>query len=1592
MLQSRIQNQISPKSNSQDTNLAANEKKDNNNKNYSRVSKDSHRGPKKSQQLKFKTWAAIKNHIKDRLSEGDDTTEFINYIDKKKAEIEKIEQLTPLDLKHSDDEEIISFDTHGSYLVVLSSKIDSEGCLDPSNERKIEIFNSLRLEKSIEIVLSNEEMPYPNIRFIHKPWGNNRHESGYFLNFYLFDRQSFLIFNYSCKEKTIHYHNVEVNFWSQEVDLDLRECSPAGFIFSKKKNFHMTKFFIFSTFDGSVGLSCIKKLDRNKGYTEIAAAVGKVGSNPITKAIGDDHYPLIYSAMRSTITVFRVSLNSSQNLMLRKVKKWTAHSSMVKDLIKFNRNHLISAAEGGAMRIWVTSFNGMEFRKTSRKESQRLLCFQKAFIDSIVHNSHYLVGLSSRNQVRTFSHHYNVEEKCREFTYFEAKYHPENKAQQIDMVRIDSKNTIYVLSQKRIKIWKKSYLVKEHNFENVLNEPEQVNGEDNPTNASIKRLEYAQAMDNCMLLCYSEIYSGNGRLSIWKPKPKGSSTSRSRGLASYRKRTSEWKLRRDSDDSDDNDGPPMHKLESRVNIIEGKNLNKVQWQFSTKFKETININGFTWSQNLKFIYLFEQTENVIIGYELDPSGVEATPIELRRIPAPTYMYSLAINETGEYLATASRDSVYFWDFSSSSNSPLPPTEKKKFEEITEKVEKFSKSSKFGGRRKNRQMSRMDVERGERRIKSFVKTDNATPDESKDVQSDPLIKENFTRIQDNGVTFMNGMDTVSVVDDKEVCIFKLEVKKNKLAASKITYNHSNFEDWEQGEALLHFSSDSNIVISGILDKYPQEHIVIRQLRDARFQVAMFGRGINSMFQAASIVNRTNRSKKKHSEAQYRVIQTLKFKDTKSHSVNYHVKEVGGILFLVAYFKGRGFSPYTEVYTLKRTGYGIRENQFIFVKKLDSDSGVCFNRQFSFIAYGSNQGKTEIMIKKNSYTPGELPQCMDLYEHLHWVFYGVKNTINPQYLVSLADYLKKNEFAFNDLIIHKEINILFLAVLSGSPDCLKTCLNYFGYKKNLYDTALGKNMTMDPLVKAIEMQDEGLLDTFSDYFGNTVIEDFNEDLFFMILHCQSLKLKHTAVEQFLTNQGDEKNVFISSTYPLQNNYEIISFRTNTRGMSFKRELQRRSSSRKVKQTSVDYFVSVFPVDFNLRSKFGTRFVEAMIEVEDEIMMTNLKYLILEMWETNYLFVFLYSVINLSAVILFFFWVSLNRSRDWMIYVVVPIFFVFLIMEFIVMFGNFSKYWAAKYNWIDMVMYLAIPGFMLFDRYGPEWGSLTDTNNTYNSFIITLMFVAFIRSLTMLRFWKETRYLVAMIFRAFSDIKSFIAILFLTVISFGLMHAQAFKTDREIDQTTGLRTQKFRPTKSFFEVIDTIFNYAFGNWGDTGDYNFTQYYSFLIFIVFLQLVMMNLFIAIIWDTYTNVRTGRKEADFNEILNILGEFNYLFKFFGLMGKKNISEKYIHMIKKKGDKSKIQEEREHQDLFNTIHKSQSAIERLERTLQEMIDSDEKLDDKVDKIEDKLAKMEKMIKRIGSSGRRPTRMYNSRRSFLGSEDRIVDLEDENIDE
>ena len=178
---------------------------------------------------------------------------------------------------------------------------------------------------------------------------------------------------------------------------------------------------------------------------------------------------------------------------------------------------------------------------------------------------------------------------------------------------------------------------------------------------------------------------------------------------------------------------------------------------------------------------------------------------------------------------------------------------------------------------------------------------------------------------------------------------------------------------------------------------------------------------------------------------------------------------------------------------------------------------------------------------------------------------------------------------------------------------------------------------------------------------------------------------------------------------------------------------------------------------------------------------------------------------------------------------------------------------------------------------------------------------RSVTHLKVVNGVRYLIEMMIQVFIDMRYFLLLMLTIIVIFGAIFAQIQKTkmdDEEIRNSTRL--------KLFANGIDYVYNLGYGAWADSIVFDYNEYFYFALAAFVFPLVMFNLLIAIISDTFERVERKKELTDIRGIVDVLLDFSYFSSVFRKMVFKSSKNegKYLHLIKAK--KERLDEELEH--------------------------------------------------------------------------------------
>ena len=207
------------------------------------------------------------------------------------------------------------------------------------------------------------------------------------------------------------------------------------------------------------------------------------------------------------------------------------------------------------------------------------------------------------------------------------------------------------------------------------------------------------------------------------------------------------------------------------------------------------------------------------------------------------------------------------------------------------------------------------------------------------------------------------------------------------------------------------------------------------------------------------------------------------------------------------------------------------------------------------------------------------------------------------------------------------------------------------------------------------------------------------------------------------------------------------------------------------------------------------------------------------------------------------------------------ILFVYEIIQMFLAGWDYWSDIWNIIDVTR------FTLFTSLAVEY-FIFDSNEIV-IINIFLILVSWIRGLTYFRIFDSTRYLISLLLEVINDMKSFMILTLYSIIGLSLI------------------IYSIKPENSVFgyrEFLGFTYMTTIGEYGafdqDVKEFNFFGMSFFIIASIVNTIVMMNLLISIIADTFDRVQQEQAVADYKQLGEMIYEIESL-----LVRKKNIQK-----------------------------------------------------------------------------------------------------------
>jgi hypothetical protein len=148
--------------------------------------------------------------------------------------------------------------------------------------------------------------------------------------------------------------------------------------------------------------------------------------------------------------------------------------------------------------------------------------------------------------------------------------------------------------------------------------------------------------------------------------------------------------------------------------------------------------------------------------------------------------------------------------------------------------------------------------------------------------------------------------------------------------------------------------------------------------------------------------------------------------------------------------------------------------------------------------------------------------------------------------------------------------------------------------------------------------------------------------------------------------------------------------------------------------------------------------------------------------------------------------------------------------------------------------------------------------------------LRGMSYLRISGSLRYLINMVIEIMKDMSAFMIILIFWIVGYSFIFY--IFVDHSAYDTALINTPDDLPEMPFVSTLKEIYRLSYGDFSPD-NYKASQWLIFIIATLFIPLVMFNLVIALMGDTFGRVKEVSASVDMKEKANMVLEYEHFLK-----------------------------------------------------------------------------------------------------------------------
>jgi WD40 repeat protein len=457
-------------------------------------------------------------------------------------------------------------------------------------------------------------------------------------------------------------------------------------------------------------------------------------------------------------------------------------------------------------------------------------------------------------------------------------------------------------------------------------------------------------------------------------------------------------------------------------------------------------------------------------------------------------------------------------------------------------------------------------------------------------------------------------------------------------------------------------------------------------------------------------------------------------------------------------------------------------------------------------------------------------------------------NAEKSKELINFVESLKLKGNQYYLHRVNPVMFLASLPFTK-ILRYALNTFKYPKFQF------SYQDDLLYRTLVDEDKrnNHLNTVCEYLIDNPKEIYlhQKTMEEMMKFYNNIKIQKLLTELFNANvHGQEGSTLIVKGRLRRDPIMRPSNYMDTIPKSLNRSVIKDES----KLEEISYRVSKFPMNIHNGTAFSLMFFRGLAKCQKDVILSDMKHVINCKWIKLLKVILVHALIFAILVALTTWYFVFQPDSTTLFAICIIMNILFILFSITCALGDFKNYIQRGFNWADALLFPFNIITLIINYLQIEYREIVVAVN-----IFCYMF----RAITYLRVYGPTRYLVSMVLQVFVDMGSFLIITTFWVLMFTFILKALRGMDDEYD-----------PARSdFIKVLLEVFQACLGQY-NTDNYVWYDWVVFPFLTIMVTSAIFNLLIAIINNTYEEVRMNREYFDLREKLEIITDFdNFLSK-----------------------------------------------------------------------------------------------------------------------